>query len=334
MRNFSKASFGFFGIAVFGAALACSNLSRAELVAADDMAIEREIHLKPESTVSSQSVCLQDLVDDSWLQMRCRYEGSRCCLWNLGGKLNRTLSREQIQKDVRDIGITGFVLRVGGTEAVSVTQTHRALSAEEVQKKLQENLAKNYGVAIENVKVSNARLSNQVYVALQDESAWDVQLPDAFAQRMSAKIVSQGVGTQPLGWISADISRMAPAYVAKRNIRPGETINETDFELKPTNMLSVSGGAFERGSFPAGMRAQRSVLKGSPLLSEEVERIPDVKLGDGVTLVLKSDSLKITTKGVAQGAGAKGDTINVQLPKYNRTFRGRLVGDKTVEVWL
>jgi flagella basal body P-ring formation protein FlgA len=58
-----------------------------------------------------------------------------------------------------------------------------------------------------------------------------------------------------------------------------------------------------------------------------------VQTGDAVTLILKSDNLKISTKGVAQGSAAAGDTVSVQLPRFNRSFRGKLQDSKTVEVW-
>ena len=91
---------------------------------------------------------------------------------------------------------------------------------------------------------------------------------------------------------------------------------------------------FRKNQFPEIVRARQTIMPGTPLLATAVERIPMVKLGDAVTLILRSDSLRVSTKGVVQSAAGVGDMVNVSLPRYNRTFRGRLFEGKLVEVWL
>gem|GEM_PF-1843924 len=311
-----------------------SSTSMAGLVATPDLAIEREIRLKNAAMVSSQSVCLQDLVEDSWIQIRCRHSKNQCCLWNLNGELNRTISREDIQKATASIGLTGYVLRVVGSESVAVQQTHRELLVEEISSKIKEKLVKKFSEDPENIKVENIRISNPVYVSYSGDTGWDLDLPPNLSQKINAKIVSTGVGTQPLGWITAEVARTAKAYVATKTVRPGDLIEKENFELKPINLFGSNDLSFPEDSFPQGRRAQRSIIRGTPLTFSAIEKIQDVRMGDAVTLIIKSDNLTVTTKGTAQSSGAQGDTISVQVNKYNRTFRGRLLSGRQVEVWL
>lgn len=306
----------------------------AELIATRDLAIEREVRLKNAATVSTQSICLQDIVEDSWIQIRCRHSQARCCMWNLQGNLSRKLSRGQLQQDVGNIGITGFVLRLVGPEQVEITQTHRELTIAEIEARLKKRIAARFGESLENIKLASLRISNPIYVALGRENDWELELPLQIRSSASVKILSTGFSPQPLGWITAQVVRESDAYVAKRTVRPGDTIKEEDFELKPINVLSVGEDAFMHGELPVGSRAQRSILRGGPLTLSAVEKKNEVRIGETVTLILKSDNLSITTKGIAQGSGSQGDTISVQVVKYNRTFRGKLVGGKQVEVWL
>lgn len=152
---------------------------------------------------------------------------------------------------------------------------------------------------------------------------------------ISARIYEMNESKQTLGWASASLNKVANVYIAKKTIRPTEKISIDDFQMKTINSaLSQEQIAYyTKANFPAGVRARITIRAGQPLTTASVERMPLVQLGEYVTLILRSDSLRISTKGVVQATAAEGEMVSVQLPRYNRMFRGKLQASKTVEVW-
>lgn len=299
--------------------------------------IEREATLKVTAETWSQTVCLQDLVQDGWLQGRCAVERNLCCRWNLGGQLTKTFKRTELARALAPVSFGGVALKLQGSDEVTVTQTHRELSREEIQAKVQSVAAAKYGEEGGTVGVTSIRLPSSVYVPLENESAWDVLLPEQPNEAVSARLIATGDAGRQIGWAQAALRLDAEVYVAKKTLHPNDQLRPEDFELKISNVLSakLTGQAvFQKGQFPDSTRARQTILPGAPLSAAHVERIPMVRLGDTVTLLLRSDNLRISTKGVVQGSAALGDMVTVQLSRYNRTFRGRLVDGKLVEVWL
>ena len=139
-----------------------------------------------------------------------------------------------------------------------------------------------------------------------------------------------------MGWVNAQLSRKAQVYVAKKLVRPTEQILESNFDLRMADTLLPQNQAeslFTKGNFPVAVRARTSIMPGGVLSLKNIERLPLVQLGDVVTLILRSDNMKISTKGVVQSAAGAGEMVTVQLQRYSRTFRGKLNEGKTVEVW-
>jgi len=301
-------------------------------------AFQREATLKENVQVWSENICLQDLVQENWIQNRCMVEKQKCCKWKLGdGSRSQSLSRAEIQSALSEELIPGISLKLIGAEEVTVTQTKRALTVEEIQIKIRQTIAERVGEKIENVSIRNVRFTSPAYVSLNEESDWDVLPTDKVGEQGPIKIIQTKGVAETLGWAQAEIQVLGDVYVAKRTVRPTEEVTSHDFEVKKVNILNIQGGlnsVYRSGQLPVGYRAKFSVIKGQPLSFAAIERVPLVQLGDFVTLILRSDSLRVSTKGVVQSTGALGDMVTVQLNRYNRTFRGRLQNGKVVEVWL
>lgn len=301
------------------------------------LAIQREVTLKPQAQVFSQNICLNDLVEESWLTNRCAAERNACCKWNLGGQRAKTFKKSDLARELPRIKLSSLQLSLAGSEEVAVEQTHRELKTSEVESKLLAALTLKYKDQDVVPNLSNIKIVAPVYVALTDESDWGVSLPETIGEQTSIKIISTKDKSNALGWIQASIALEGEVYVAKRTIRPNEAIKPEDFELQKANVLSArfnSQSVYRSNQFPESTLARQTILMGMPLVATAVDRVPLVRLGDNVTLILRSDNLRISTKGVVQGAAAVGDMVTVQIPRYNRTFRGRLVEGRFVEVWL
>jgi flagella basal body P-ring formation protein FlgA len=304
---------------------------------ADPLTIDREIHIKPQIQVWSKTVCLSDLADDTWLQNHCLSDKATCCRWSIGDGRVTTLTLEEIQREVAHGKWGGFTLKVEGPSEINVTQVGREITTAELREKIAAAVANRLAEDATKVTVSGLKTQMPIAISFSEENDWDVMAPETVTEHASLKIVSTQDASRILGWVQASLRVESDVYVAKKLIRPMDQINLENFELRKVNLLPLQTQgvtAFHGQQFPAGTRARMTVMPGAALTTASVERVPLVKLGDNVTLILRSDNLKISTKGVAQSSAAIGDMITVQLSRYNRTFRGRLIDGKLVEVWL
>lgn len=299
--------------------------------------IEKQLLLKPNAEVWSKTVCLSDLVEGGWINSRCAVDRAMCCRWNMGEGRVRRFTQSDIRRELANIKIFGFALDIVGAPEVTVTQTKRELTDAEISAKYLAAATAKFGDTGSTLSVESIKLLGPVYIAFEEESEWDLVLPENITDKAPLRIVSVKDSTKVLGWAQVKPRLETEVYVARRVIHVNDVLKPEYFELKKTDVLSAQTteqGLFRKDQFPEAVRARQTILSGSALSANAIERIPMVKLGDNVTLILRSDSLRISTKGVVQQAAGVGDMVNVSLPRYNRTFRGRLVEGKLVEVWL
>ncbi|MBI3558485.1 MAG: flagellar basal body P-ring formation protein FlgA [Deltaproteobacteria bacterium] len=321
-----------FGVLVAAIATLTSALAQTSLPQ-----IDREIKLRDKTEVWSQAVCLGNLVDDGWVQSRCSVDKGMCCRWSLKGENTRIFSRAELQRELSKVNFGGFNLIVKGADEIAVTQTRRELSVAEIQAKVISTAAAKFGEEGAGAGVTSLKLQSPIYVSLDDESAWDVILPEPLLEHAAVRVVSTSEGSQALGWAQVTLKLEGEVYVARKQVHPNDLLDAKDFEIRKINVLAAQSTGqtlFRKGQFPEATRAKLTIQSGSALTAAVVERIPSVHLGDTVTLILRSDNLRISTKGVIQGTAAIGDMVTVQLSRYNRTFRGRLIEGRLVEVWL
>lgn len=323
---------GFFKILV----LSIFFVSASSFAGVDNL-IEKELNLKTSAEVWSNSVCLNDLVEGGWINSRCAVDRAMCCRWKMETGRVRTFSRAEIRAELSKIKIFGFALELNGPEEITVTQTRRELSANEVSAKYLAAVKAKFGDESSEISVEKSKLLGPIYISFTEENDWDVIIPESLTDTAPIKLVSTKDASKVLGWAQLTARIESEVYVAKQTIRPMDILKPEYFELRKVNIMTTQTqgqAVFRKNQFPEIVRARQTIMPGTALLATAVERIPMVKLGDAVTLILRSDSLRISTKGVVQGVAGVGDMVNVSLPRYNRTFRGRLSEGKLVEVWL
>ncbi len=325
-------------IKIFKTAIVISALMAMSAVAIAKL--ERPVSLKARADIHSQNVCLQDITDSSWVKSRCQFDSKNCCRWSLSGSATKIFTRAELQRDLNLIDFGGISIQLlgssqGGSDQIEITQARKEISGNEIKARLESWIAqKNTANTEEQIEVLGVKIPLSILVPIGNEESWQIQFPQDLKELNNLKIVSSADPTETLGWAEVQINKKILAMVAIKNIHPMEKIKIEDFESRMVSLSSLNQAlGFTKANFPEGMRARLSVRSGMPLTMQAVERLPIVQTGDAVTLILKSDNLKISTKGVAQGSAAAGDTVSVQLPRFNRSFRGKLQDSKTVEVW-
>lgn len=296
------------------------------------------VHLKGEAFVHSQQVCLDDLSADLHVQNRCAENRKKCCSLTLEGQHAKNFSKFDIESALRKISQNSDNFQIEGIGEVRVTQTHRQLGADELRSKILEKLQHHSLSSQGLLQLRELSPSGMLLVSL-DSKEWDVQLPETLAQSNLVKVVSGGsLDPALVGWVRVKVALEDQIYVSNKPIHSKELLKIEDFQLQKIDLLSpdlAHLGAFLRdGNFPSDSRVRMSVLPGVPLTRQNIEKIPLIQMGEAVTLILRGENLRLTTKGLSQGTGAEGDMISVQLKPYGRILRGKLMASKAVEVWL
>ncbi len=139
------------------------------------------------------------------------------------------------------------------------------------------------------------------------------------------------------GWIP--YRAMVPAYVAVRRVLPNERLTSEMFALQDINVAmgqayDYRGVILSRSRSIDGLEARQTVLEGQALTATAVQKIPDIRRGDAVRILLTSGELTVTTQGVASEPAFLNGRIRVMASKTKREFTGELKDGGTVEVRL
>lgn len=132
--------------------------------------------------------------------------------------------------------------------------------------------------------------------------------------------------------VMVDVEALADLVVTTRAVERGEILTPADVAVQKRD-LAVTGGKVARTAADVvGLKVRVGMRGNTPLRTDYLERIPLVKSGQLVTVLLESPALRITTTGRAKGAGSAGELITVQNISSNKDFPARVVDAGTVRV--
>lgn len=129
-----------------------------------------------------------------------------------------------------------------------------------------------------------------------------------------------------------DVNIFQTVLVSKGRIEHGTQPAENQVELKRQAINVLNGQPLTSPDQLAGAEALRDIPAGTVLTSQLFKVSPIVKVGQVVTVELKSGGLTLVTTGEAKSAGAKGQVIKVLNLESKREFTARVVAPGRVEI--
>jgi len=120
--------------------------------------------------------------------------------------------------------------------------------------------------------------------------------------------------------------------VSSKNIDVNKVISIDDLEVESKNIGLFSNVFIDKNEL-LGKRAKRAILKGTLITADMVEKPPIIKQGDIITIVLESQSLRITAQGRAMENGVNGQKIKVVNTSSMREVLAQVIDEKTVRVF-
>lgn len=129
------------------------------------------------------------------------------------------------------------------------------------------------------------------------------------------------------------------AWVAKRRVLPTQKISATDFRKGEIDVAQginreLKGLAIPIETALESLESRQTIMEGSFLISSAVQRVPDVKKGDPVTIRMIAGDLILQTSGVATEPAYIGQSARVMTTKGKKDLAGTLKKSREVEVKL
>lgn len=132
--------------------------------------------------------------------------------------------------------------------------------------------------------------------------------------------------------VLVEVEALAEMVVATRTLERGEVLMASDLALARRDLSQVQGRFIKSMDEALGLRVKNAIRANSPVRGDYLERVPIVKSGQMVTILVENEVVRITASGRAKGAGALGDTIMVQNLSSQKDLAARVVDATTVRV--
>ena len=134
--------------------------------------------------------------------------------------------------------------------------------------------------------------------------------------------------------ITADVRIHMPVLVAAYNLKRGEQIEATFFEITNSDVTKLRGAYYTDQNELKDLRMVRSLSAGDVLTDQHIERIPIIKRGEFIRILARGDLFEVTTEGTAMQDGGKGDLIRVKNVDSGKVIRGHVIDSGLIEVGL
>jgi len=129
-----------------------------------------------------------------------------------------------------------------------------------------------------------------------------------------------------------EVEALADVVVATRPLERGMVVEKGDVALQKRDMATVPARGLRSIDEAIGKRVRVGTRANSPMRSDYLERLPLVKSGQLVTILVENDKFRITATGRAKGNGAEGETVVVQNLTALKEISAVVVDAKTVRV--
>ena len=132
--------------------------------------------------------------------------------------------------------------------------------------------------------------------------------------------------------VRVEVEALADVVVAVRPLERGDVIGNGDIVLQKRDLARTQGKVCRLVADAVGKMVRTTIRANNPVRADYLERVPLVKSGQLVTIIVENDALRITAAGKARGAGAEGDTVMVQNLASQKEVAARVVDASTVRV--
>lgn len=121
--------------------------------------------------------------------------------------------------------------------------------------------------------------------------------------------------------------------VASQSLRRGQVIHQEHFDIQTVDASQLRRDPAQPQNM-LGQVARTNIRSGNPIYSNQLEEKQVVERGDRVRIKVQTEGITISTVGVAQEAGSKGQTIRLVNTESSEEIYATVIGDQQAEIQL
>lgn len=209
----------------------------------------------------------------------------------------------------------------------------RTLTVADIEGVIKGYLIENTPYGSDQIRVHNISMPDSISLS----RAWDYDVMPAPKSQLNGRtsfslnIKSDGKNIQTY-WISANIDILVDAVITSRTLKDRQIISEDDIYLSKKILSELPPGYVSDVKDIIGKRTKRFTGINRPITEDMVEEPPLFKRGDKVFVIAESDTLKVTTVGIASEDGIKGRPVKVLNIQSKKEVFGEVMEDGIVKV--
>lgn len=223
-----------------------------------------------------------------------------------------------------------MILAFGSLQAKAVTYSSAEVKAE-VAKQVYE-LNKNYTDADLSVEVvtlpfmeldlPNGKVTYQIKPTMEKFMPRDLEKVSVYVNGKLARTFNAPVV----------VKAYQDILVASGFINIGQRITPSNVIVKRVETSNTLGYQLKSESLGKELLAKKAFREGEVIDKRFVKLKPDVVRNAMVTVLFNTNNLTITTEAIALSDGMVGDSICMINKEYNRTYKGKIIGENKVLV--
>jgi len=132
--------------------------------------------------------------------------------------------------------------------------------------------------------------------------------------------------------LRVEVEALANMVVTVRQIDHGSVLSAADVALRKQDISIAQGRFLGKIEDVVGKKARSTFKANAAVRSDQLEKVPLIKVGQLVTIVAENARMRITVTGKAKSAGAEGDTITVQNLGSLKELPARVIDAGTVQI--
>lgn len=148
---------------------------------------------------------------------------------------------------------------------------------------------------------------------------------------LMAKIKVNGILKRGI-WLTAFVKAYSDIVKTRHALKGGYIITADDVVLQRQLMNSMNARAATSLDDVVGLKLLRNLGSDIVVTSDMLMKVPLVKRGDRVRLVVEKGPMKITTMGIVKEKGFKGNFIKVENMQSKKVVYGRVIDSHTVQI--
>ena len=132
--------------------------------------------------------------------------------------------------------------------------------------------------------------------------------------------------------VKVDVEAQTDMVVTLHQIESGDVIAPADVAVQKREITYGFQHAARLVGDVVGKKARTTLRVNQPVRNDQVEKVPLIKSGQLVTIIVENESMKISVAGKARSSGAEGDTIKVLNLTSQKEIPARVISATTVQV--